>query len=526
MRTPLRAPGSTRTVEDMPIRFAARTGRFAALLSSLPMGWVVACTPSTSSHAGDAAVDASTSSHVGDAAVDASTSPQGDTAVDAATTSQDAEAPRNATAGAQDAEVQADAGADEGLPEPYATLVTTWAARQADCGRYAPIPAALVAIVDPTVRALTTLELDVSLVRAALHNPQVAANPEGALACTVALREASCYEVVRGLRSHRFAACFDVFSGSVDEGGACRDRFSCRDGECQREPGQTCGTCHASCASDEGCAETSFCAGTSCVPRLAEGVACRGREQCVAGLSCVDGHCGPSVEPGGTCDSSEECGVGLFCDRTNRSHCTLKLPAQAPCGPPDACVDGLFCMPQPNGDRLCLPPQAAGADCYGSIQCADGLSCMGFLDGNRCDRPRQQVGDRCDPSTGSYSCDYNLALYCDPVSSTCQSYIGVEMGEPCDEHRLCKGGFSSTFCGNDRLCQPRVALGARCDSGLLCVNDSGVADISSSYCDAADLTCQTAGILGDACSPIAPCQWGLYCNQVGYCIDPESIVCR
>jgi hypothetical protein len=226
-------------------------------------------------------------------------------------------------------------------------------------------------------------------------------------------------------------ACYDVFNGQVEDGGACH--------------------ANVECGSEAYCRSTDSCPGI-CVARVAAGGDCEDTIECASGLTCQDTVCALPAGEGDDCGTATvdgpECTAGLVCVREGADipgtctdiaesmvgtegqdcspdtgiycvsglSCAVEqiLPPTMTCvapsasggacwyGVPDPCPDGEICDADPfsaDAEGTCVPAPGAGAPCVGSWlggQCDTGLRCVDDV----C-RGVQRIGASC---TGGGEC--------------------------------------------------------------------------------------------------------------------------
>lgn len=201
------------------------------------------------------------------------------------------------------------------------------------------------------------------------------------------------------------------------------------------------------CESSDQCEGEAYCTDPAsgatcggCMPLLADGESCEDSEECLSNNCRSGGVCGGFSGVGESCETAEDCAGRLICQGT-----TCELPAAASVG--DACtefiecgfpVSNLYCNGQAMMCEAFIP---LGGDCF------DGSIALGF-----CDLVKYE------------SCDTEGTRKC--VAPTI-----VAMGGQC--------GF---------------AMGLKCDSGLICDDDSDGVCVATGEGAACDPEKQTCGL--------------------------------
>jgi hypothetical protein len=202
-----------------------------------------------------------------------------------------------------------------------------------------------------------------------------------------------------GLPCTRPAMCASGFcQDSVCCGSACAgpcDRCDLPVGNCTNrlatDPGApscapylcpgTGAACRTGCTLDSHCVSTSWCNGTSCMPKRADGVACTTNNQCTNG-NCVDLMCCNSTCVGG-CNVCNLIGSEGTCTNLGPGSAGAN-PACAPYFCPGGggacattCVDDTGCVATSwcNGTN-CIADRPTGGACTRAAQCQNG-TCLG-----------------------------------------------------------------------------------------------------------------------------------------------------
>ena len=180
--------------------------------------------------------------------------------------------------------------------------------------------------------------------------------------------------------------CSGVWQGSGQETGRCSygiESFVCAPGfSCELDT-TLCGQCERtsqsgdSCANNQPCRGSFFCAGGLCQPRGLPGAPCLELGHCVVGSRCESNVCKAPIRVGlgEACDQIRRCPyksqcVGNICQETAR----LNEPCQLSVG----CMSG-YC------DEVCRAFKSVGEPCTRNSECAI----------NRC------TDGRCGPSTSA-----------------------------------------------------------------------------------------------------------------------------
>jgi hypothetical protein len=228
--------------------------------------------------------------------------------------------------------------------------------------------------------------------------PGSTVTPQQEMACTQALRTASCSD----LANRNVAAC--DFKGTRPVGGICVADSQCMSGLCIVQQGQMCGACQAIQPMGGSCLDTSQCApnlvcnsdGTvagMCVKPGAMAAPCSDVQPCAYGLFCNIGACAPVLGMGATCDPNNDGCDGskeLYCNPGAMPKCTAAAYATAgmPCGLVNAaytfCRNGSDCLPPPN---VPMPTQGTCSPVIG-----DGMACNAR---SSCLLPAQCIGTTC-----------------------------------------------------------------------------------------------------------------------------------
>ncbi len=261
-------------------------------------------------------------------------------------------------------------------------------------------------------------------------------------------------------------------SGAVS-GQTCNGAGSCQSGSAPCAP-FACGAiaCKTDCATDDDCATSAYCAGTTCVNRQANGKICTATNQCASGF-CVDGVCCESA-CNGQCQACAETGTAGKCvtvtgaPRDKRTKCTGD-PAQ--CGGTCDGVNPASCMYAP-ATKSCATSCAAGkaskSTCDGAGSCAEptittcgAYACAGNACATACSTDAEcttgyacKLGACVPAPKGTCTSDRAQSESADGVKTACNAYL-------CDPAI----GTCLTSCGSTAECAP----------AYLCENKSCVA---------------------------------------------------
>lgn len=320
-------------------------------------------------------------------------------------------------------------------------------------------------------------------------------------------------------------------------------------------------SCPTMCFSDMQCISTSYCASTSCVPKLANGAVCGGSNECVSG-QCIDGYC-CNTACGGACDACNLPGNLGTCRALAAG--AAGAPSCAPyvcggstgacgssCTTDTQCAATAFC----NG-TTCIAKRANGVACTAGNQCQTGQCIDGVCCNSAC-------GGACD------ACNVTGSM------GVCQALAAGAPGTPACTPYLCGGAAScptactvdtqctpAAFC-NGTACVPKRANGGACTAANQCSSNQCVDGVCcNTACGAACDACDVVGSEGTCtfspkgspgappCAPMlctgnlascptsctddASCAVGQYClNSVcqgrldpGFaCTDPNECVSR
>ena len=323
-----------------------------------------------------------------------------------------------------------------------------------------------------------------------------------------------------------------------DDGTACTQADSCKDGACLAKP-LDCND-NNPCTLDT-CDPTSGCGHAANEAPCDDGNACTGPDLCSKG-NCV-----------GLAKAASACDDGNVC--TNDA-----------CDPKDGCVITANMAPCQDGNPCTTGDQCKDKQCVGgtsTCQCQIDSDCDD--DGNLCNGT-----PFCDKSTANYACKTNPATVvkcdisgdslcavntCAPTTGKCALVSAVD-GKPCDaDGSICSAGDA---CKGGK-CLPGATL--NCNDGNPCTNDacdpkagcshvnnSAACDADGSLCTDKDacsggkcvvgsaLKCDDANpCTSDSCAPAKGCQHGPetdgtecgvnkgckagVCEQLAYCGD-------
>ncbi len=260
-------------------------------------------------------------------------------------------------------------------------------------------------------------------------------------------------------------------------------------GTCANDPGGVdcrnflCanGSCPNSCTLDTQCIATAYCKLGTCIPKVANGVACTSGNQCSSTI-CADGVCcnapcqgqceacnvmgglgacvpvsGAPVAPRAACSSAASGNVcsAALCDGTTRATCAGFVGSLLKCRSA-SCVSGVQTLP---------------ASCDGKGNCPDAVT------------------KKCDPYT------------CDSAASACKTVCGGD-GD----------------CVNGTKCSSGVCVsGATCDADG---HTSRSADGKPEEC--APYRCDSTGACRRSCTSVDACVSPNVCDRNGACVSPSA----
>jgi len=222
------------------------------------------------------------------------------------------------------------------------------------------------------------------------------------------------------------AACNEVLSGTVANGGACSNNWQCVSGFCNTE---------------------EVCPGT-CAPRVALNGDCESWDQCQTGLEC-DWDTGKCVQPapkanqGGACEWHDDCKYGLYCLVTNfetyEGVCDPWLEAGESCDGDGAmdyvCEPGLGCDYENTGNCTTIQTVGVGQACDGDVRV--------------CDMAQRAV------------CGGDTCIQLPAAGSPCMMGEYCWFGNYCDATTTCRAAKANgATCGDDDEC-----LSEWCDNG-------------------------------------------------------------
>ena len=219
--------------------------------------------------------------------------------------------------------------------------------------------------------------------------------------------------------------------------------------DCPQQQTQSCDpfvcgatACRTSCTADTHCIVGDYCNGSSCVPKVANGLSCSANHQCTSG-HCTDGVC-CNTACNGQCQA---------CDVTPG---VCKPVTGAPRGSRAACAaDGSACDGYCNGTLTaqCFYPGGT-TECTGP-SCTNGVATLQAF------------------CNGSGSCPAEQTQTCSPFScGPTQCFANCSLDVQCADGYFCSGG----------LCKPKSTDGKACGAGNQC--QSGFC-VDGVCCDAA-----------------------------------------
>jgi len=241
----------------------------------------------------------------------------------------------------------------------------------------------------------------------------------------------------------------------------------------------TGGTCAATCVSDTACATGSYCTGTSCATKKANGVACGASNECTSNL-CVDGVC---------CDSA--CTSQCQACNVTGSVGTCTNVSGPPVAPRTGCTPGYICSA-----GACVSSCTTDAQCASTHYC-DGGNCVARkADGSTCATSSECTSTFC---VDGYCCNSPCTGSCQACDNTTKGTCSnVPAGAP-HGTRTCSPG---RLCLSTGACSSACTTGADCGSGFICVTGVCIAQkLNGSSC-----------IVGTECSS-GNCVNGLCCDR-------------
>lgn len=298
--------------------------------------------------------------------------------------------------------------------------------------------------------------------------------------------------------------CVSGFCCDRTCGGACEScGITGREGTCSPRPvadpgSPACaapfacngdaGTCPTSCATSAECISTSYCSGTACTPKEANGQACAGAGECQSGF-CVDGVCCDGA-CSGACDACNQAGLSGTCS---------PLPAGA-----TAAACGAFVC---DGTTTACPTTCADdGDCTTAAHCAGGSCVADLPPAQACMRNAQCLSGFC---ADGVCCDNACGGDCEACNTpgnvgTCTPAGAGTAGSPtCFPYACGAGGSCATACGGGQPCATGVTCvanqcnaprpnGATCSLSTDCISGNCVDGrccntACAGECDACDL---------------------------------------
>lgn len=306
---------------------------------------------------------------------------------------------------------------------------------------------------------------------------------------------------------------------------ACDDTTFCdfQKNTCAALPvaGQSCRTYEPRCTG------TTWCSGTTCQPKVANGAACTSSAACQTGLVC-DTACQPKRPIQTACTRTEQCQGDLRC---LGGVCTTALAEGAACDAPDACAGYLGC------DRVlrkCMSYTVVST--VGAACSDDRLICWGRLD---CVLGASGSPGTCQPST---YCACGANEWCKTTNTaafTCEPRKAD--GEPCSVSAECLNlcvprknsaptcgrlGELGESCGWSKVLPESCAFPYQCTGEGTCQHAGGNGEscLDGSVCFAGG--CNEQGVCGPKLPAGAKCYSGIPCES-GQCVLGKcSAVCR
>ena len=336
--------------------------------------------------------------------------------------------------------------------------------------------------------------------------------------------------------------------GPCDDGDACSEQGTCKDGVCKSAPkcddGNPCSknTCDTKTGK---CASTLFSDGTFCD----DGDTCSNANKCTKGVcgggvatcdctdagdckddgnpctqpACSAGKCGKTVATdGASCDDNNACTKTTTCQT---AVCTPQANATTDCADGNPCTADLC---DAKTGKCSHPPLNASCDdgnkCTANDACADG-SCKGqpldCTDDNRC------TNDSCDAAKGCEHTPLSDGSKCNDddactAGDTCQKAVCTGKKTTCDDNNPC----TNTACTTVGGCAYGPVTG-KCDDGNPCTSadacDNSICDGKPTDCDDRNPctldTCDTNKLTGNHCQH-APAQGG--CDDNNACTVKDA----
>ncbi len=271
--------------------------------------------------------------------------------------------------------------------------------------------------------------------------------------------------------------------------------------------------CRNSCAEHSECCGTSYCLGSACVPKKADGQTCSINDECSNG-KCVDGYC-CNTWCAGACQACNVAG--------SLGSCTEHAPTTDPegeCGLCKVCNGAGACVNVPNGaDPLDECAQSDVATCGYDGVCDGGGACR-YWDASTvcldqsCAGSTQQATSYCN---GSGNCLPGATDNCCPFACS-----GNACRTECTSNTHCCSG---TFCINGQ-CESTLPDGAACSAAEQCASGFCVDGYCcNTLCSGTCEACNKAGAKG-VCTQHSPnsdpdneCSTCNVCNGSGSCVN-------
>lgn len=241
----------------------------------------------------------------------------------------------------------------------------------------------------------------------------------------------------------------------------------------------TNGTCAVACAGDSACAAGSYCGGSACYPKKANGIACGADNECTSG-SCATGMC-CNTACTGQCDS---------CNLAGKAGTCSPVTGQPEAGKP-ACSLGFACV-----SGACATTCTADFQCATSSYCSGGACLTKKIQGTACTTASECLTGNC---VDGFCC--NL-----PCAGACQAcnLVGAEgkcSNVPAGSPRGTRTCTPSIYCGPAGACSSSCTSHADCATGFVCLSG----------------TCTTKKVNGSSCLDALECASGNCVN--GTCCD-------
>lgn len=286
------------------------------------------------------------------------------------------------------------------------------------------------------------------------------------------------------------------------------------------------------------CNRTADCAEGFCFEDLFDSfctVGCQpgGAAVCPEGFECAPGDgaeaahvCRPAdgglplpgdrtLEPGSPCNHHEDCeGEYTTCESVPLGDGRYHRYCSQPCEDPSICGECGTCLPSLTGELRCVPRGSGfiGDACEVPHDCAS-FDCRGFCTA------------ACDPSEAAPCEDQGrcVAAGSEHLCVSPDQIGGLREGDACAYSFQCPEDFRCRDAGSGRVCVAAKAEGERCASTEECADELRCRPAVAG----APLTCEAAGVPGDACRPAsnADCAAAFDCRRLSSVDDVCSDSC-